>query len=356
MSNSKDDDFRRDVLDRLVLKPRMKEAARHAGIHPTTLFAWIKQSLAGDPRMNLEWLGHNAPFHLHVNAARKLNVVALDHAARDLAINGHSELLFHGGKPVWKADPKIAADALTMSESQWTAAYGNRPRTDTFMRDDHGALIQESVVHPPNPAILVKLLRSLAPEIYGEKAIVEHVHSGAVWVEGGASGQAVLAPPCGEDFNRDFGLTTPPDELKRPTNTLAVPRPCANSDEFDKRFRKKLVRQVTLFRDVEGNLLPPLPDDVVVAGTPQARAFEDAGIEVKMVRAEALLDEGFENNWLRDLAPGWKPKPKAAPAPVSKEQAATAAAEKVARSVPPGRASARHDAENIGRGTPKPGG
>jgi hypothetical protein len=355
MSNSKDDDVRRDVLNRLVLKPRMKEAARHAGIHPTTLFAWIKQSMAGDPRMNLEWLDHKAPFHLHVNAARKLNVVALDYAARDLAINGHSEPRFHDGKPVWKHDPKIAADALAMSVSEWTAAYGDRPRTDTFMRDERGALIQELVVHPPNPAILVKLLTSLAPEIYGDKATVEHVHSGAVWVEGGAS-QAALAPPRGDDFNRDFGLTTSREEMKRPTNTLAVPRPCANSDEFDKRFRKKLLRQVTLFRDMEGNLLPPLPDDVVVAGTPQARAFEDAGIEVKLVRAETLLDEGFENDWLRELAPTWKPKPKAAPATVSKEQAATAAAEKVAKSIPPGRASAHYDSENIGRGTPKPGG
>jgi hypothetical protein len=79
MSNTKDDDVRRDVLNRLVLKPRMKQAARDAGIHPTTLFGWIKQSVAGDPKMVLTWLGHEAPFHQHVNAARKLNIVALDH-------------------------------------------------------------------------------------------------------------------------------------------------------------------------------------------------------------------------------------------------------------------------------------
>jgi hypothetical protein len=102
--------------------------------------------------------------------------------------------------------------------------------------------------------------------------------------------------------------------VKRPTNTLAVPRPCASPDEFDKRFRRKLLRNVTLFRDTEGKLLPPLPDDVIVAGTVQARAFEDAGIEVQVVRAETLLDEGFENDWLRDLAPAWKPKPKPKPA------------------------------------------
>jgi hypothetical protein len=354
MSNTKDDDVRREVLNRLVLKPRMKEAARNAGIHPTTVFGWIKRSVAGDPKMVLTWLGHEAPFHIHVNAARKLNIVALDHAARDLAINGHSEPRFHDGKPVWKPDPKIAADALSLSDSEWTALYGSRPRTDTFMRDEQGALIQDVVVHPPNPAILVKLLTSLAPEIYGEKSRIEHVHSGAVWVEGGAT-QAALPAPRGDEFNQDFGLTPSREEMKRPTNTLAVPRPCADSKEFDKRFRRKLLRNVTLFYDAEGNLLPPLPDDVVVAGTRQARAFEDAGIQVQAVRAETLLDEGFENDWLRELAPAWKPKPKPKAATVSKEEAA-AAAEKVSKAIPPGRASAHYDSENIGRGTPKPSG
>ena len=31
---------------------------------------------------------------------------------------------------------------------------------------------------------------------------------------------------------------------------------------------------------------------------------------VEVVRAETLLDEGFENDWLRELAPAWKPNPK----------------------------------------------
>ena len=360
MSNTKDDDVRRDLLNRLVLRPRMKEAARNAGIHPTTLFGWIKQSLAGDPRMTLTWLGHEAPFHLHVNAARKLSIVALDHAARDLAINGHSEPRFHDGKPVYRRDPKIAADALDLSDTDWKSKYGERPRTDTFYRNpETGALEQEVVVHPPNPAILVKLLTSLAPEIYGDKSTVEHVHTGAVWVEGGPSQQAALPAPSDANFNQDFGLTMPRELMKRPTNTLAVPRRCANSADFDSRFCKKLLRNVTLFRDTEGKLLPPLPDDVVVAGTPQARAFEDAGLEVKLVRAETLLDEGFENDWLRELAPAWKPKlppPKLDASDMTKEQAAAGAAEKVAKSIPPGRASARYDSENIGRGTPKPGG
>ena len=351
-----DHDTMRDVLNRLTLKPRMKEAARNAGIHPTTLFGWIRKSTAGDPKLVLTWLGHDAPFHKHVVAARRLSVIAIDHVARDLAINGHTEPRFHQGKPVWRRDPQIEADALALDGDTWKIRYGNRPRSDTFMRDENGALIQEVVVHPPNPAMLVKLLAKLAPEVYGERSTVEHVHSGFVWIEG-STPPAALPVPFHGDFNQDFGLATPREEVRRPTNTLALPRPCANSEEFDKRFRKKLLRIVTLFRDADGKLFPPLPDDVVVAGTLQARAFEDAGIEVQLVRAETLIDEGFENDFLFELAPTHKrkPKPQPQPAPLSKELAAKAQAAKIA-SAPPGKASARYDFENLGRGTPKPGG
>jgi len=113
---------------------------------------------------------------------------------------------------------------------------------------------------------------------------------------------------------------------------------------------------VTLFRDTEGKLLPPLPDDVIVAGTVQARAFEDAEFEVQVVRAEKLLDEGFENDWLRELAPAWKPKPKPKPAAIPKEEAATQAAEKMANAITPGRASVDYDSERLGCDAPKPGG
>jgi len=257
---------------------------------------------------------------------------------------------------VWRRDPQIEADALALDDDTWKIRYGNRPRSDTFLRDDNGALIQEVVVRPPNPAMLVKLLAKLAPEVHGERSTVEHLHSGFVWIEG-STPPAALPVPFHGDFNQDFGLATPREEVRRPTNTLALPRPCANSEEFDKRFRKKLLRIVTLFRDADGKLFPPLPDDVVVAGTPQARAFEDAGIEVKLVRAETLIDEGFENDFLFELAPTHKrePKPQPKPPPLSKKMAAKAQAPKIPTPAP-GKASARYDSENIGRGTPKPGG
>ena len=65
---------------------------------------------------------------------------------------------------------------------------------------------------------------------------------------------------------------------------------------------------------------------------------------------QAALDEGYENHWLRDLAPDYKPK-------TSQCRRRTASAvrrssQRIAAKLaePPGKASARYDAENIGYG------
>lgn len=351
--SKKNDQVKRDVLNKLVASPRLKAAARESSIDTSTIFRWIKESVANPEKHTLEWLGHRAPFHLHVTAARKLNVIAIDHAARDLALNGHVVPKFHDGKPVWKTDPQVAGDALTLSQDDWTLIYGDRPRSDVFARDDEGKLIQEVDVSPPNPALLVKLLTSLAPGIYGEKSEVIHTHQGRVWIEGGEQQTPPMLPPP-TDFNADFGLTSRPEEAQRPVNTLAAPRPCVSSGEFDQRFRKKLLREVVLFHDAEGKLLAPLQDDVVVAGSRQAREYEDAGIEVKLVHPTTLLDEGFENDWLRELAPNYKHQP---PKPEKVEEVVEAEVVVVHKPAePPGKASARYDAEGLGRGIPRPGG
>jgi hypothetical protein len=197
--------------------------------------------------------------------------------------------------------------------------------------------------------------------VYGEKSEVNVNVGGHVWIEGGAPAGPMLAPPS--DFNQTFGLTARPGVAERSTNTLAIPRPCADSAEFDARFRKKLLRDVVLFRDTEGKLLPPFADDVIVAGSVQARAFQDAGIEVRLVHPTALLDEGYENDFLRELAPNHNRKPPVSLAPAAGVE--TTPADDVSSSAspqagldatPPGKASARYDSENLGAGKPPPGG
>ena len=304
--NSKDSpDKLREILNNLVLKPRLRQAATKAGLHPVTLFNYLRRSRDGDPKYVIQWLGREAPFHIHADAARKLSIVTLDASARDLAINGHSEPRFHDGEPVYRRDPKLVADAL--DPELWEMVHAPRSISDTFERDEDSALIQETITHPPNPALLVKMLASLAPDLYGERSEININHTGHVWIEGDASRGMPGGPRRPQqiehgDFQESFGMVTRPDPAKRPTNVLAVPAPCKTAKEFDAKFLRKLIRETVLVRDANGDLEPPLPDDVIVAGSPQDIAFTEAGIEHKTVTAESLIAEGYQNDFLHPEA------------------------------------------------------
>jgi hypothetical protein len=69
--------------------------------------------------------------------------------------------------------------------------------------------------------MLVKFLAKLAPEVYCERSTVEHVHSGFVWIEG-STPPAALPVPFRGDFNQDFGLAMPREEVLawRLSNTI----------------------------------------------------------------------------------------------------------------------------------------
>lgn len=158
------------------------------------------------------------------------------------------------------------------------------------------------------------------------------------------------------NFNESFALTQPVDPATRPVNTLAIPAPCKDAADFDFKYLKKLIREVVIFRDADGNVERPLPDDTVVEGSWQHRAFAEAKIDVPTVTAKSLLDDGFKNDFLLLLAPDWSP-PAPATSETQKEGARTATAD-----VQNGRASAKPKPENwrerdhVGRGAPASGG
>ena len=350
------DDVWRSILNRLVLKPRLKAAARAENINASTLFTKIKHSIASPDEHRLTWLDSLAPFHEHVSAARRLSIVELDRAALTLGLEGHSTPRYHDGKPCFVVDLAAAADALTLDELSWIDKYGNRrgpgPDADTYARDKDGKLIQEMVTSPPNAQLVSKLLSSLIPA-YSERATIEHHHSGSVWIEGQTT-QPQLPSSSHDIVDVAFNVI-PAAQQQRQTNLLALPRPCIDVAEFNAKYRdKKLLRVVTLFRDAEGKLLPPLPSDVVVAGSRQHLAFLDAQILVEAVRAEMLLDEGYQNPELYELAPHWKPKKPKPPTNAERAEIAKQAAVEMAKEKP--YRSMEDRAEGLGRGVPPPGG
>jgi hypothetical protein len=347
------EELQRDILSRLTVNPSLKAASREVGVNPSTIWSWINDSVATGK--TLTWLGRTDTFANLVNLARKLQIVVLEHEARSLATLGHRTERWHDGAPCYRHDPKIESDALSLSDEEWLFIHGDRKREDVFARDEDGALIAAEIVSPPNSQLLVKMLASLVPG-YAEKSELSITHQGRVLIEGDATTQPGAALPPPSDFNDSFGLTARPDQQQRQTNVLFAPRPCKDSEEFDSKFRKKLLREVVLFRDSDGKLLDILPDDVLVIGSHQYRALQDAGRDVSTaVHPTILIDEGYENDWLKALAPGYKPK-FVSPTSEQNLEVAVKAAVKMAEAEKPGKASSRSDSENLGYGKPPPGG
>jgi hypothetical protein len=347
-----------DVLNRLALRPKLRAAARAAGISEASLFLKLRNSDEHPEDHQVEWLGRVDSFSNHVRAAKKIFLLDLDRSALELAMFGHSTPKYFQGAPVWVVDAKAAADAKSMEDWEWNSFYPGRSRDDVFARDQNGRLVQALETSPPNPMLLNKVLASYLPQVYGDR--VEHdVHvTGGVFIEG-RSAQAQLPAPGAHD--NEFGAAIPPEQQRRPTNVLAVPR-ILDKEAFDQKYMKPLVREVVLFRDTEGKLLPPLSGeepDIVVIGTPQYYEFKIAGIEVNAVHPQALLEQGYRNDFLFELCPNWKepPKPKLVrPTDEEREAVANQVAAKIADSQKASSGSLYEPQEKIGRGKPSLGG
>ena len=129
-----------------------------------------------------------------------------------------------------------------------------------------------------------------------------------------------------------------------------------------------------MFYDADDKLLPPLPEIVIVEGSPIDQAYTGAGFDHRITSARSLIAKGYcnpfllklatpaESDLVRDLkaklAAGVKlPTPTAqSPAVHPKDEKGAAPRPTATSAAPPGRASARYDAEGIGRGTVPPGG
>ena len=293
------------ILNRLVEHPHaeMRQTARDFKLSPVSLYNWSSIS-ARDEAADLkeksefyfEWMAQTSYWHRHVVLARRLSILQIDSRLRDAAVNNHREPLFRqGGEPVWEVDPQLASDA--QDPELWAIMHAPRPITDIFKRDVDGALIQAYMERPPNPAILIKAASSLLPEIYGEK--IEHnVTVGGV-VHIGPNNVAAIAPGK-SDFTM---LAETPELVKPPTNILAVAEKCSSIEEFDATYGGKRLIEGQLFYETDGSLQAPLSHIVIVFGSELHRKYSEAGIAVKTVSAEPLIAQGYENNFLKRLAP-----------------------------------------------------
>jgi hypothetical protein len=365
------------ILDAMVLKPftGLKSAARDHNVAASTAFRWQAESARHEKEERtsseylIQWMGNRSWYHRHVALARRLSILRLDQRLREDAVVPRREYLFRqGGEPIWQVDPQLAADAL--DPLVWEIKHGVRDIKDVYKRGSNGELLQAYKEIPPNPQLLIKAVSALLPEVYGETIKHEVSVGGVLRV-----GTTASAAPQKQIEDAEFTMIGEASEdAPPPTNVLAVAERPASVAAYEQQFGGKRLVEATLFYDGEDKLLPPRPEIVIVEGSPIDQAYTAAGIEHRVTSPQALLAEGYCNPFLlklaapaerglvsdlkATLAAGVKP-----PTPSARAAGLRPANEQGApprstgsQAAPPGRASARFDAEGIGRGKIPPGG
>jgi len=306
----------RDILNSMV-RPYtgIDDVARKYKVSVQALYRWQKDSARDeadgieDSPFLLEYLGTRSYYHRHVAFCRAVAVARIDARIIEAATAPHMEPQFSAqtGNPHWQVDAKIAADALSMSDDMWSITYGTadheRPRSDVYMRDAEGKLIQIVKEVPPQPALLIKAAASLLSATYGERVAHTLVVGGVVRIGPTmAPAQKQLAPPpTRQILDADF---TPVDEeiAAEPTNVLAVAEEPETVEEYERTFGGKRLVEALLFYAEDETLMAPVPEIVIVEGSSIHRAYQEAGIEVNAVPASQLLAQGYVNDFLIAMA------------------------------------------------------
>ena len=216
-----------------MLKPYtgLDDVAKRYKVSVQAIFRWQKQSaqdeadgLADSPFL-ITYLDTRSYFHRHVAFVRAVAVARIDHRIIEAATSPTKELLFgQGGIPFWEVDPKIAADAKSMSDEMWQLEYGtadgDRDRSDVYKRDSAGKLIQCSREVAPQPALLIKAAASLLSATYGERVAHTLTVGGVVRIGPNMAPEPkrLAPPPTFQVLDADF--TPVEDEKFVPTNVL----------------------------------------------------------------------------------------------------------------------------------------
>jgi hypothetical protein len=162
------DELRR-LLDFLVARPRLGAAMQAIGHAEKTIFALLKKSAAGDPRLVMSWPKDSEarPFHELVVEARRKNVIVFEAAMRSEALEGIPRVVLHDGEIQYQRDPRFVG----WSDADMVALGFDL--SQRYLRDKNGNAIPLVVMDSAPAHLKIHMLKSLIPQTYGEKKTLD---------------------------------------------------------------------------------------------------------------------------------------------------------------------------------------
>ncbi len=166
------------LLDTLASCACFAETARRIGVSPVTIFRWLSASAASPDSYLVAWGDEVAPLHTQARRAVRFQIASVEANARHRALNGHDELLWHGGRPVYARDPRISpADAADQELCQ--LLWG---QPDDLLRVN-GQLVQATQHHHASDGLVALVLRAHV-KAYTTKIDQNITHAGGVLIVG----------------------------------------------------------------------------------------------------------------------------------------------------------------------------
>jgi hypothetical protein len=296
----------RTICEELCLKPfsGLERIAKEHGVSAPSIYLWQGESVQHGKEQRtesdylFEWIGIKSWLHRHLAFCRAVAIARIDAKIIEDAVTSRFEPMLNPqtGIPFWKVDARLAADAKRYDDDTFEMVHG-RPRTDIYERNEVGELIPMLKEIPAAPAVLIKAASSLLSSTYGER-VAHSVQVGGVLRIGVApAAKSVEAP-----VDASFTLLEDKGEEAQPTNTLAVAERPKDVAEFKAMFGGKRLVECVFLIDADGHLLPPVEGIVIVEGSSAHKRYSEAGIECKTVEPKTLLEQGYCNNFLLNLA------------------------------------------------------
>jgi hypothetical protein len=214
------------VLDTLVLNPKMTVAARAIGVSTMTLYRWLRLSREGAPEFQqIEWCGEVGSFHQFYEYALRAQINEIEQTAKHNAL-GFDEVVTHDGAIQYQIDPLLVG-----MDDETLAMLGYK---DRYLRID-GAVQPLTVKRKPSDALVIKMLASHKPEIYGEHSTVDvNMRVGGVLrLQRPDEMVKTIEHQQAETFALDDAGAAE-DQSAKTSTMLALGRPARSSAEFDR--------------------------------------------------------------------------------------------------------------------------
>ena len=219
------------VLDSMVDNPKLTVAARKIGVSPMSIYRWLRLSREGAENFpkKINWCGEVGSFHQFWEYAQHAQINDIEQTAKANA-TGFDEVVTHDGAIQYQIDSTLVGESDDPEVLEML--FNVR---DKFLRID-GKVQPLTVKRKASDALVLRMLSSHKPEIYGERSTL-NVNMKVGGVLRLQRPEEMPVKTLEQQSDGSFALddvSAADDPDTKTSNMLALGRPALTSEEFDK--------------------------------------------------------------------------------------------------------------------------